>query len=346
MNIVVVRLSAIGDCCLVLPLVRAILQQNPYIKIDWLIGKAAYQLLQYSTHPRLNYRVIDKPNSVSDYRSIYKLFKGKNIDAVLAMQASTRANLICPCIKAPKKIGFDKSRARELQWLWTNQRIDFKQQHLHDSFCQFADALGLAASVNNQDWQIKLAPDHAELLKKFSLPKNYLVINPAASKLERCWRAESYAELIDWLYQEYQINVVLTGAAQDFELALVEEIMQRVQSKPINLLAKTNLPELAVILKHAQLLIAPDTGPVHIANGVGTHVIGLYAVVSSRLSGPYLHQELVLDKFEQAVAEILNEDPQRIPWRTRVHDRAAMDLIQVEEVQQKVASVLASNKSN
>lgn len=92
MKVALVRLSAIGDCTLVLPVVRALLRQKPELELYWIIGKAAYSLLKDSTHPRLHYIPIDKPKSMSDYRSLKKQLAEHNFDAVLAMQASARAD--------------------------------------------------------------------------------------------------------------------------------------------------------------------------------------------------------------------------------------------------------------
>ncbi len=342
MNIALIRLSAIGDCCLVLPVVRAILQQKPEAHIHWLIGKAAYELLQYSTHPRLTFKVIEKPKSLSDYKSIRNYFNNKEIDTVLAMQASTRANLIYPMIRAKTKIGFDRVRARELQWLFTNKKIPFANEHLHDSFCQFAKQLGV--NTEQLDWSIQLQPDlEKNLVERFAIGEDYIVINPAASKLERSWQEEKYAMLIDWLTVKHKLKVILTGGVADFELKMAKHICDLTQNKPLNLVGKTSLSELAVVLKSAQLVVAPDTGPAHIANAVGTPVIGLYAVAPGRLSAPYKHKDLLIDKFEDAVKNILGKDPKTVPWKTRVHDRAAMDLISFEEVAEKINQALSIN---
>ncbi|AOE49003.1 hypothetical protein KS2013_275 [Kangiella sediminilitoris] len=142
MNILVVRLSAIGDCTLVLPVIRAILEQKSEAKVTWLIGTAAYELLKHCTHPRLTYIATDKPRSIADYYRLKKKL-GSQYDILMAMQASSRANFIYPMVKAKRRIGFDKVRARELQWLFTNEVIKFNLEHLHDSFCQFAHRIGV-----------------------------------------------------------------------------------------------------------------------------------------------------------------------------------------------------------
>lgn len=339
MKVALVRLSAIGDCTLVLPVVRALLRQNPELELHWIIGKAAYQLLKNSTHPRLHYLAIDKPKSLSDYRALKKQLSGIQFDALLAMQASARANLTYPLINCPRKIGFDKTRARDWQWLFTNEKIDFADEHLHDSFKRFAERLIQSKlEVSSEDWLITLSKESVESIAELSLPEKYAVVNPAASKLERCWSVDSYVQLIQRIGEQYQLPVVLTGGPDQLDRELAEDIQQR--TDVISCVGKTNLQQLGAILQKADVCIAPDTGPAHIANGVGTPVIGLYAVAPSKLSGPYLNQAYTIDKFEQAVNQILGKSLDQISWRTRVHNRQAMDLIEVNEVMANIGSIL------
>lgn len=330
-NIALVRLSAIGDCCLVLPVVRAILAHKPNAHIYWLISPPAYALLQYCSHPRLTFKVIDKPKKLVDYWSVRQYFADKHIDVVLAMQASTRANLLYPMLNAPIKIGFDKQRAREGQWLFCNQRIGFNKEHLHESFARFAAKLGVP--MEGMDFSIVLGEQDVE---KFNLPSSYVVLNPAASKKERTPQASFYIALANWIGEHLHKTVVLTGSNAAFEQGLAQEIAAQTEAQCLNLVGKTSLPQLAIILSQAQCLIAPDTGTAHIGNGVGIPVIGLYAVAPGWLSRPYHNAHLLVDKFPQAVQKFLHKEVASVPWRTRVHKREAMDLIELDEVVQKL----------
>lgn len=339
MQVALVRLSAIGDCTLALPVVRALLRQQPELELHWIIGKAAYSLLKDCNHPRLHFVPIDKPKRIADYRALKKQLADIQFDAVLAMQASARANLIYPLFNSRRKIGFDRTRARDWQWLFTNEKIAFADEHLHDSFKRFAETLiGESLRVTVDDWVISVSEDNKESALELSLPEQFVVINPAASKLERCWSVDSYVQLIQKIKQLYNLPVILTGGPDDLDKTLAKEIEET--ADVINCVGKTSLQQLAAILQKAKVCIAPDTGPAHIANGVSTPVIGLYAVAPSKLSGPYLNQEYTIDKFEQAVKQFLGKEPNQISWRTRVHNRQAMDLISVDEVMAKLSSIL------
>jgi heptosyltransferase I len=109
----------------------------------------------------------------------------------------------------------------------------------------------------------------------------------------------------------------------------------------LNLIGQTTPKQLAAVLGKVRALVAPDTGPVHIATAMGTPVIGLYAVAPPELSGPYLSRHLVVNCFPQAVRQMLGKDPDAAAWGTRVHSAKAMALIEVEPVLEKLAMVFS-----
>jgi heptosyltransferase I len=112
----------------------------------------------------------------------------------------------------------------------------------------------------------------------------------------------------------------------------------------LNLCGKTTPKQLAALLSHLEVLIAPDTGAVHIARAMDTPVIGLYAVASPKLTGPYQRMEYCVDRYPQAVRKFLDKDPDPIPWNTRVHHSEAMGLITVGDVMQQLEKLLAETK--
>ena len=115
LNIVIVRFSALGDVLLVVPAVRNLRRSFPHATITWITSPLAYSLLQGLKG--VNFEVYDKPRSLADYRAFYRAFSHRTFDVVLAMQANLRINMLYPALHAPIKIGFDRTRAREGQWL-------------------------------------------------------------------------------------------------------------------------------------------------------------------------------------------------------------------------------------
>jgi len=336
-RIAILRLSALGDVCMILPVIHTLKKALPEVSITWFISRPAYDLVKGL--PGVEFVVIEKPRNIGDYLALRKRLKNAHFDVLLAMQAAMRANLIYPFIHAPIKIGFDDKRARDLQRWFTNRQIPFSEQHLVDSFLAFAEKLGIEEKVI--DWQLPLTDEEREWARHV-LPEGegrLLIINPAASKPERNWPAQRYAEIIRILRGK-GIRILLTGGVHPVEQALISDIKQQLDFSIPDCSGQTTPKQLAALFECADCVLAPDTGPVHMAVAVNTPVVGLYAVAPSWLSGPYLHRDYAIDKYDEAVQIILNKDPSTVPWGTRVHSSEAMPLISEAEVLEKLERVL------
>jgi heptosyltransferase I len=139
-------------------------------------------------------------------------------------------------------------------------------------------------------------------------------------------------------------SIVLTGGNSPAELALCGKLASIAPDRTLNLCGKTTPKQLAAILGLVDVLIAPDTGSVHIARAMDTPVIGLYAVASPNLTGPYQRMEYCVDRYPQAVRKYLGKDPEQLPWNTRVHHADAMSLIEVDDVMHQLSRVLEGAK--
>ena len=141
-NICVVRLSHIGDTCHALAVVRAIQDTWPETGVTWIIGKTEAGLM--ADIPGIEFIIFDKSKGRSAYRELRGQLKDRDFDVALCMHASMRANRIYRMIDTPVRLGFDKSRARDFQWLFTNQRIKAtQQQHVLDGMLSFARHIGV-----------------------------------------------------------------------------------------------------------------------------------------------------------------------------------------------------------
>ncbi len=336
-RIAIVRLSALGDVTLVLPVVETLKRARPSVRITWITDSRAYELLE--DLPGVEFIVFDKSRGLRAYFDLRRQLKGRRFDALLAMQASWRANFIYPLISAPLKIGFDRRRARDGQWLFTNRRIPFARQHLLDSFFAFIECLGVHDKT--VAWTLPLSKaDRAWAAAR--VPRGQgpvLVVNPVASKAERNWPLERFVETIRDARSRWGVQVVLTGGISLREQSAAQYIKREIPEGIIDLIGQTSPKQLAAVLAQADCLLAPDTGPVHIAVAMGTKVVGLYAVAPPQLSGPFHHPELVVDRYPEAVQSIFGQDPQTVPWTTRVHRGDPMRLIEVSDVLSKMALV-------
>ncbi|MDO6693013.1 glycosyltransferase family 9 protein [Aliiglaciecola sp. 3_MG-2023] len=333
------RLSAIGDVCHAVAMVDRIVKHAPNIQITWIIGKVEYQLLK--DMPNVRFIIFDKKMGKEAYSKLKDDLNGEKFDALFLMQVAFRANWAARLINAKTKIGFDWARSKELHWLFANQRIA-PQQHAHvlEGFMGFADSIGVPAT-NQLSWSIPMSADeqamaqdlHAEL-------KSYAVISPAASKAERNWLPERYAAIADYLTQK-GMQVVLCGGPADLDKSLGEQITSHCQHKVTNLIGKTSLKQMLAVLKYANLVVAPDTGPAHMATAVGTQVIGLYAHSNPRRTGPYSSLQYVVSVYDEMILQQTGKTWQQLPWGTRAKGQDLMKFIEVERVKAKVDELLS-----
>ncbi|WP_396588098.1 glycosyltransferase family 9 protein [Bermanella sp. R86510] len=334
------RLSALGDVVLAIPMIRAIQAAWPNCKITWITSSAVFPLLEGL--PGVEFLVIPKPRKIKDYLSLRTLFKQYDFDVLIAAQASFRTNLIYPHINAKRKIGFDNGRAKDLHSWFVKEQIPPRDEHLAQGFMGFARYLGLDVP-NKADYDFYLyTSDETQAWAKAQRKKpKMLAINAAASKAERTWKAEHYARVIDQAIERWDCQVVLTGGPAQNELDLASEVESLCQHSVDNLVGKTKHKQIVALLGEADVLIAPDTGPVHIAVAMGTPVIGLYAVARSGLSGPFQEPSYTIDKYPQAVEKYLGKPFAEAKWHERVHHADAMDLITEAEVIEQISNTLS-----
>ncbi len=334
-NIAFFRLSALGDVVLAIPLIRSIQKQWPNCKIIWITSSAVYPLLEGLEG--VEFLVIKKPQKIKDYLSLRQLFKEYEFDILLAAQASFRTNLIYPFINAKRKIGFDNGRARDLHSWFVKEQIEPRDEHLAEGFMGFAKKLGIES--HELSWELSVSEEDKAWAKQQRTQPKYIAINAAASKSERTWSAQNYASLIDEAFEKYQLQVVLTGGPAENEINLAGEIQSLAKTPIDNLVGKTKHKQIAALLGEVDCLIAPDTGPAHIAVAMHTPVIGLYAVARSGLSGPYQTPDYTVDKYPQALQQYLGKALKDAGWHERVHHENAMDLITVEDVMMQLGKV-------
>jgi len=338
-HIAIVRFSALGDVVMVAAAVQALRRALPDARITWITSPLAYALLDGMDG--VNFVVTDKPRSWADYRAFYRLFRQRRFDVVLAMQANLRINLLYPALHAPVKIGFDRIRAREGQWLFCNRRIPCRDEHLLDGFLAFVTALTGAPAA--AAWNLPLSASEYDWAKQHlaALPRPLLALHPVSSKRERNWPAERYARLIELAVKFFDCGVVITGGTAPEEIALCARLARVSPAHTLDLCGHSTPKQLAAVLAEANVLVAPDTAAVHLARAGGTPVVGLYAVASARFSGPYQRTEYCVDHHAEALRVFHGKEADALPWNTRVHHPDAMALIEVDEVMEQLGRVLS-----
>ena len=329
-NICILRLSAIGDICHTLPVVRTIQANWPTTKITWVIGKVEFELIKGI--PDINFIVFDKKKGVKEYLKIRTQLNNIQFDVLLHMQMSLRASLISLVIKAKVKIGFDRKRAKDGQWLFTNKKISHRpHQHVIDSLFGFSEILGI--KEHKFIWNIPI-PDTARQSANTLIGNrtNYIIISPCSSKDYRNWNVKGYAAVADYITEKYHYDVILTGGNSEIEKKYGEEIVRNCKHPPLNLIGQTNLKELLAIIEGAQCMVSPDSGPAHMSTAMGTPVIGLYATTNPDRARPYFSVDWLVNRYPDAIKKKHNKAVKELPWGTRVRDEWAMNLIKTNDV--------------
>ncbi len=342
-SICILRLSAIGDVCHAVAAVQAIQRYYPQAKISWIIGKVEAMLLK--DLPGIELVVFDKKLGLGAYSDLSRKLKGQQFDVLLHMQVALRANVASLFIPARRKIGFDWSRAKELHALFMRERIAPQHEpHVLDGFAGFARHLGVPFLQNPQDkpqWQMPITDEHRDWAKSqlSSATSRHLVICPAASKAERNWLPVRYAAIADYAATQ-GFTVYLCGGPTPMEQQLAKDIKAQAQTDIIDLVGKTSLKQLLALLEQASVVLAPDTGPAHMAVTVGTPVIGLYGHSNPGRTGPYLYRHYVVDAYHKELKTQTGKTAAQLPWGIRVKGGHIMENISVEAVRQMLDTVI------
>ena len=314
--------------------------------ITWIIGKTELQLLRGVAG--IEFVTFDKSRGLRAYRDVRRTLRGRHFSFLLDMHASMRANLASCAVRADERIGFDKARARDWQWLFTNRKIASQpRQHVMDGLFGFVEALGI--TDRELRWDIPIADADREFAAKLHTDNGPLcVISPCSSQRlrnYRNWSADNYAAVALYLADKHGAQVILTGGPTDYEKAYGEKICQATASPVANVIGRTSLKQLLAVIDRADLVICPDSGPAHMATAVGTPVVGLYATSNRHRTGPYLSQHLVVDAYQEAVQREFGKPVEALAWGKRVRDPDAMNLIRIDSVLEKIDLVLDRTSS-
>jgi heptosyltransferase I len=338
----IIRLSAIGDTCHTVPVVRALQDAWPETKITWIIGRVEHSLMQGLE--RVELAVLDKSLGWRGYIELRRQLAGGRFPVLLHMHASARANLASLAVSSPIRLGFDRARARDFQYYFCNRHLPPRpQQHVMDGLFEFAAALGVARGIPR--WNIPVGDaDRESAARVLPAGTPSLIISPCTGQRfrnYRNWRTERYAEVADYARARYGAKVLLTGGTTAIEKTYGEAITTLSKHAPENLVGKTTLKQLLALIQRASVVVCPDSGPAHMATAVQTPVVGLYATSNRHRTGPYLSQHLVVDKYPEAVRREFDTSVENLRFGQRVRNPDAMDLIEVRDVIAKLDAAFA-----
>ena len=324
------RLSALGDVTHVVPLVRTLQRARPEQPIHWIIDKAGHKLLDGL--PGVTFHTYDKKSGLAGMRALRaELAPLAPFDALLQLQVSLRANVLSGFIPARRRIGYDRSRSKELHGLFINERIPAQQAgHVLDAIGRFAQPLGVTQTEVSWDLATPEADQAWAQAQWEDDGRPVLAISPCSSHVLRNWRAERYAAVADHAHAAGW-RVVLVGGRSELERQVSDAILAASQAPILDLVGRDTLKQLPPLLARANLLLTPDSGPMHIANAVRTKVLGLHAATNPERSGPYSDRRFCVDRYDDAARTFAGKPGNALTWGSKIEQDGVMDLIQVDD---------------
>ncbi len=328
-SICLLRLSALGDVTHVVPLVRTLQRHWPRTRLHWVIDKAGHKLLDGLEG--VTFHTYDKRSGLAGMRALRRELPAGGFDVLLQMQVALRANVLSAFIPARRRIGYDHARSKDLHGLFINERIpDRPGIHVLDAIGSFCEPLGL--KQDHVIWDLPY-PREARDWAAAQWPQDgapVLMISPCSSHVRRNWHADRYAALADHA-ASHGWRVVLCGGRSDLERSTTDAILAAMRAPALDLVGKDTLKQLPALLERADLLVTPDSGPMHIANAVGTKVLGLHAASNPRRSGPYSDIRYCVDRYDAAARKYLGKPADALKWGTKIEFDDVMDLVTVED---------------
>lgn len=291
-NVLIVKLSAIGDVIHALPIAYVLKQTYPTCRITWIVEKAAYELAQAC--PYIDEVILfDKPKFKSlgglfkHGRELSRALKSRRFDVVLDLQGLFKSAAISWLSGATERLVYCNAREGSDH---IGKRIcgPNASGHIVERYLDVARHLG--CRVEEAQFALTISAETAKWAQAkaqqagFSVEQPYVVLALGANWPNKRWPTEHFAALADKLYQ-YGTIPVMIGAPSDHALAC--EVSAKTEIPPVDLTGKTSLPELVYILQHAKAFVGGDTGPMHLAVAAGLSVVALFGPTDPERNGPY-----------------------------------------------------------
>jgi heptosyltransferase I len=296
-RICIVMMSAVGDAVHVLPVLNALRRHSPGAHITWVLQPGPATLVR--GHPAVDEIILfDRSRGLRAFSDIRQALASRRFDVVLGLQVYFKAGIVTAFTRADVKLGFDRARARDANWLFTTHRVPARPvQHVQDQYFEFLTALGIDAEPVS--WNLGPWPDEQEWQRQFLAPldRPAAAIVVGTSKPQKDWLPERWAEVVDALYHDFGLQPVLVGGRSERELASERIILERASHTPVSALG-SGLRRLVGILDGSALVLSPDTGPLHMSVALDRPVISLMGYTNPRRTGPWRRfHDLIVDAY-------------------------------------------------
>ncbi len=330
-SVCIVMLSAIGDAVHVLPVANALKRAWPDVRISWVIQDTPRALVD--GHPAIDeFMVFERRRrgvrSWTNFADLGHHVREQHFDLALSLQVYLKAGVIVGMLPATRKLGFDTARARDGNWIFTNERIPpHSPQHVQEQYFEFLHYLGV--DPEPVEWGITFTDQEREAQASFfsEIDKPACSVVVSTTKTKKNWSAEGYARILEEIESTHGLQPVLVGGPSRLERRIADEILGLTNAHPVDALGD-DLRRLAYLLDGSVLTISPDTGPLHISRALETPVVGIYGYTNPKRTGPYRrYYDLVVDGYAHFPGE---------EYPISADRRAGMKRVTVEMVLEKV----------
>jgi heptosyltransferase-1 len=290
-NILIVKLSAIGDVVHALPVATALKEAFPQARLTWVVEKAAYELV--ADHPAIDSVIIFEKSRCRSLSGLLNYLPGftqqlkmGRFDLALDLQGLFKSGGIAFLSGASERLVY--CHARELS-ARLSRKVCGPHQHGHvvEQYLDVVRAVG--GPVTQVDFGIRFNELEVQAAKRI-LSENgwrgesYVTLVPGANWPNKRWPTLKFAQLAECLHEQ-GITCLITGGSGD--RILTEEIRSKAKVSFLDLTGQTSLKQLAWVLKNAQVTVGGDTGPMHLSVAVGTPTVALMGPTDINRNGPY-----------------------------------------------------------
>jgi lipopolysaccharide heptosyltransferase II len=332
-SILIILMGSLGDVARGLSLVSHLKENLPESRITWLVEPKWVDLVKL--HPRIdNVIVFNRPKGLLGVWDLYKAFDREHFDIVLDLQRHFKSGFFSWLSGAKRRIGFNRRNAKEMNWLFNNERIAYFSDDLPklNHYLKFTESLGFPAP-NSLDFGLASLDLRAKTPEPISGGKDPMIAVVMGSSWEsKDWFFEGYYGLLKDLLFSEKMKLVLLGDRS--QVASGQQLVRKLNAPGlINLAGQTSLSELVAILKRVAVAVGPDSGPSHVAAAVGTPYVSLFGPTSPERTAPYGSETLVV----QARVDCAPCYKKQCPGL----DKICMQNIRVEQVKEKILEALA-----
>ncbi len=340
-NILVIKISALGDIILITASLKALRQKFPEAKIYCLVGRESRHILRHCPHidGLIVYDHKAKDRGWIKLLRLAKKLRRYGFDKTIDFQNNRKSHLLGFLIFARESYGY-----RNGKWGWMlSKGIKNTEKNIPAVEHQFKVLEQMGISYAQGAHQLQMWPtkeDRAYVESLFDSEwlgnsKNIVGINIAASEkwITKNWPIENMAKICDMLMAK-NIRVVFTGMEKD--RALANQLLAMTKSKPSVVVGKTDVLQLAALIERCKVFITPDSAPLHVAAAMKTPVIALFGPTDSRRHIPPAKKLFVFEK-KMSCAPCYGT-------RCKVFTHACMKTITAEEVYEKVMAIIKESE--